>query len=167
MKRLLVSGFVLACGAQVNAQEVVYTPAATEACFANIVEGQNPDTCIGVSALACMEANEGGMSTVGMGDCLNRELEYWDARLNDIYHRVRAAAKATDTEMEEIGASVASQADAMRDMQRAWIAYRDATCEYERTMWGGGTGGGPATVACHMKLTAEQALYFEAQEGVN
>ena len=167
MKQLLVCGIVLMFGSQAHAQEMVYSPAATEACFADIAEGQNPESCIGVSALVCMDANEGGLSTVGMGGCLNRELEYWDARLNDVYHRVRAAAKATDAEMQEIGSSVASQADAMRDMQRAWIAYRDTTCEYERTMWGGGTGGGPATVACHMKLTAKQALYFEAQEGVN
>lgn len=167
MKQLLVCGFVLMFGSQSFAQEMVYSPAATEACFANMVEDQNPDTCIGVSALACMEVNEGGWSTVGMGGCLNRELEYWDARLNDVYHRVRAAAKATDVEIQEIGSSVSSQAGAMRDMQRAWIVYRDATCEYERTMWGGGTGGGPATVACHTKLTAKQSLYFEAQEAVN
>ena len=46
-------------------------------------------------------------------------------------------------------------------MQRAWIGWRDATCDYERAQWGGGTGGGPATVACLMRLTGEQALYLE------
>ena len=47
-------------------------------------------------------------------------------------------------------------------MQRAWIAYRDARCGYEYSLWQGGTGGGPASVACYMEVTGEQALYLES-----
>jgi uncharacterized protein YecT (DUF1311 family) len=48
-------------------------------------------------------------------------------------------------------------------MQRAWIGYRDAACAYEESQWGGGTGGGPASVDCAMRLTARQALALEAR----
>ena len=44
---------------------------------------------------------------------------------------------------------------------KRWIGYRDATCDYERSQWGGGTGGGPATLGCLMRLTGEQTLYLE------
>jgi uncharacterized protein YecT (DUF1311 family) len=64
--------------------------------------------------------------------------------------------------MADLGSAAPSQGDALKNMQRAWIAYRDATCDYERSHWGGGTGGGPATVSCLMYMTAEQALYLEA-----
>jgi uncharacterized protein YecT (DUF1311 family) len=48
-------------------------------------------------------------------------------------------------------------------MQRAWIGYRDAACDYERAQWGGGSGGGPATAGCLMRLTGEQALALEGR----
>jgi uncharacterized protein YecT (DUF1311 family) len=58
-------------------------------------------------------------------------------------------------------------AQALRDMQRAWIGFRDATCAFERAYWGGGTGGGGtggglAQVSCLMQMTGEQALYLKA-----
>ncbi|MEO0774677.1 MAG: lysozyme inhibitor LprI family protein, partial [Pseudomonadota bacterium] len=70
--------------------------------------------------------------------------------------------RASDAEMASIGASVASQEEALRAMQRAWIAYRDATCDYEYSQWGGGTGGGPALIGCIMRETGEQTLYLLA-----
>ncbi len=139
-----------------------FTPRATETCLAAMVEDQNPTSCIGASANVCMETTEGGWSTYGMSQCLDQELQYWDARLNTSYKTVRAKRKATDAEMAELGSAAPSQGDALKNMQRAWISYRDATCDYERSQWGGGTGGGPATVSCLMYMTAEQALYLEA-----
>jgi len=51
--------------------------------------------------------------------------------------------------------------ESLRTMQRAWISFRDASCLYEQAQWMGGTGGGPATQACHMHETARQALKLE------
>lgn len=154
--------------AQGMAQEgVIFSPAATETCMQDFGHLNDLSFCAGEAANACMEATPGGYSTVGMVGCYDAELQYWDARLNGAYKRVRAEAKAMDAEMKEIGSSAPSQADALRDMQRAWITYRDATCGYERTLWGGGTGAGPAGVACLMGLTAKQALYLEGLNGLN
>lgn len=167
MRSLVFCGVLFVAGMPASAQDMVFSPSETETCLAGLGEGQDAEACVGESARVCMEINEGGYSTVGIGACLNRELEYWDARLNAAYHQVRKSAKATDAEMKEIGSSVASQADALRDMQRAWITFRDAACDYERSLWGGGTGGGPATVACHMQHTARQTMYLEAQDSAN
>lgn len=147
------------------AQETVFSPSTTETCLQEMSVLTDPQNCIGASANICMEQSEGGSSTVGMGNCFNSELQYWDARLNVAYKQVRSNAEAIDAEMAEIGSSAPSQAQALLEMQRAWIAYRDATCIYQRTLWGGGTGGGPASVACHMFRTAEQALFLESQLG--
>ena len=158
MKYLVFLGLmgVPALGA---AQELSFSPAATEACLAQDTDdARTRITCIGLSANACMADTPGGATTVGMGGCLDAERAYWDARLNTAYAALMALEEGIDAEMAEIGATVPSRADALRAMQRAWIPYRDAACDYERAQWGNGTGAGPATLACLMQVTGEQAL---------
>lgn len=152
MKRLMV--MALLAGPAFAQDGLVFSPLATETCLMQIGGAQ----CIGLSANLCMEATEGGSSTYGMGGCLSREADYWDVRLNAAYQVQMQTARDNDAEF----GLVQSQAEALRDMQRAWIAYRDARCAYEYSLWQGGTGGGPASVACFMQLTGEQALYLES-----
>ncbi|MEM0946898.1 MAG: lysozyme inhibitor LprI family protein [Pseudomonadota bacterium] len=140
------------------AQDIAFSPDATLSCL----EDRGGEDCIGLSAGACTETPD-GYTTVGMGFCFGRERDWWDARLNAVYQALRAADQAEDTEMKDIGATVPEMAPALLDMQRAWIGYRDALCEYERTKWGGGTGQGPATAACQMHETARQTLLLEAR----
>lgn len=152
---------LLVCAAPAFAQEVVFSPDATQSCLER--DGAF-EVCIGASADLCMEQSPGGSSTVGMGACLWAEYAYWDDRLNAVYSTVMQSKKAMDAELKDLGSSAPQQAPALREMQRAWVGFRDALCEYERSWWGGGTGGGPATAACLMRATAQQALYLEAQE---
>ena len=107
----------------------------------------------------------GGDTTIGMIECLEGELGYWDGRLNAAYVKRVAIAKEQDAEMRELGSAAASIEESLRAMQRAWIAFRDASCLYEQAQWMGGTGGGPGTMACHMHETARQALKLEGWWG--
>jgi uncharacterized protein YecT (DUF1311 family) len=116
--------------------------------------------CAGRAARACI-AKPGQENTEGMVACLDAERRYWDARLNAAYVRQSAAARRQDAEMASIRATVASMETSLRAMQRAWIAYRDAACRHEQAQWMGGTGGGPATMSCHVHETARQALRLE------
>ncbi len=143
-----------------QAQDLLYSDAATEQCI-EASEGMAAADCAGRSANLCMTATSDGGTTIGMGGCLNRELAYWDSLLNRNYAQARDRAKSVDDEMRELGSVVTGLEAALRDMQRAWIPFRDATCSYERTQWGGGSGGGPATLACLMRMTAQQAVYLE------
>lgn len=137
----------------------VFDPLIVDACVTGQT-GLAREACIGVAAARCMDS-EGGSTTVGAGFCLGQELDYWDGRLNAAYAGLIARAEAMDAEMEELGSAVEKQAPALREMQRHWIAYRDAACVYERSRWGGGTGGGPASADCAMSLTAKQTLRLE------
>lgn len=157
----ILGALLLFAASGASAQEVIFSPSATEACLAGAADERAQRACIGLSAQTCMAETPGGETTVGMGGCLEREWQYWDARLNGIYQFRMAQAKSTDTEMADLGATVPSQADALREMQRAWIPFRDGKCGYEYSQWGGGTGGGPAITACLMGETGEQALYLE------
>ncbi len=138
-----------------SAQEVTFSSNATESCLAS---GKDAFACAGASAQACIDDTPGGYSTVGMGACLHREWEWWDERLNLSYGFALQHAKKFDVDN---GGFSASQEEALREMQRAWITFRDRKCDYVRSHWGGGTGGGPASVECLMTETAQQTEFIE------
>ena len=46
-------------------------------------------------------------------------------------------------------------------MQRAWIAFRDARCNWEAALWQGGTGAGPAQLSCLMVETGRQTMALQ------
>lgn len=138
------------------AQDVVFDTAAIDACFA----GGGWEECIGSGAGACMQATPGGDSTVGMVGCLDAELSYWDGLLNEAYAAAVDAAEAEDADPWD--ENQPSRRAALRDMQRAWIAFRDATCNYEVLEMYGGTGANLLWVDCLMRMTGEQALYLQS-----
>lgn len=121
-------------------------------------------SCIGIAAAACMET-EGGSTTVGMGFCLDQERQFWDAKLNQAYGEVMTGAKATDRELSDLGSAAEKQEPLLREMQRNWIGFRDAACGFERSRWGGGSGGGPGALQCLLTLTAQQYLWLDQYRG--
>lgn len=147
------------------AQDLAFDPGPTVDCLdqADWTEGP-PYDCVGEAADLCMSTSDGS-STVGMGFCLDAEWQWWDARLNRVYGDLMAQSKATDAANAEAGASVPSLAENLKAMQRAWIPFRDAACNYEMAQWGGGTGQGPALVGCLMIETGRQTLSMEARLG--
>lgn len=152
-------------GGAALAQETPFTPQATEACLAAATEEGVKAACLGLSANACMAAQPGGPSTAGDGACYAAETAYWDRRLNADYAELLKLEEAQAAEdaaaPEPQPAPQASPVEALRTMERAWIAYRDAACAYEYSTWGGGTGGGPAQELCLLTLTGRQALDLE------
>lgn len=136
------------------AQFVNFDIAPTAECLAQ----ERSNSCIGRAANACMENSETGYSTNGMSTCTDQEMAWWDDRLNAIYRESIEKLTALDTESPEYAPA---QADALKNMQRAWIPFRDAKCEFVATEWMGGSGAGPATIWCLMDETARQALYLE------
>lgn len=153
MKRLAIA--VVVSAAPVSAQELVFDMAPVDACL----QAGGGAECAGLAAELCMQASPSGMTTVGMGGCLDYERAQWDGWLNSVYQTLYATLAAEDVDAPSF---VPKQAEALREMQRAWIGFRDAKCDYEATQWGGGTGAGPATVSCHLDETARQMLYLQS-----
>lgn len=145
------------------AQDMRFEPIHTQACMDESLDFAQRLACIGASANQCMETTAGGYSTVAQMACVGAELAWWDARLNANYQAARARAKEFDQDQMQ-GANAVSVATSLRDMQRAWIAFRDAKCVYERSQWGGGTGGGVAEVWCQLYATAQQSMELEPVE---
>jgi uncharacterized protein YecT (DUF1311 family) len=111
---------------------------------------RDPLSCAGIVANACLAA-PGNESTAAMVECHSREYAVWDARLNAAYQKALAAAKAgNDREAEE----------GFRKVQRAWIAYRDASCEVPHLVFKG-TMAQPVRAACMLDMTARQSIWLE------
>ncbi|MEC8628794.1 MAG: lysozyme inhibitor LprI family protein [Pseudomonadota bacterium] len=155
MKHGLIIALTLMASEAVAQDDVVFHRELVQQCFDKSRAYGGSDSCIGSAADLCMEQNEGGYSTYGMSYCISLESEWWDEALNFEYARVLSEAAFLDGELSE---GLPSVAEALREMQRAWITYRDATCAFEAAQWGGGTGAGPAYNGCVMRLTAEQAI---------
>jgi uncharacterized protein YecT (DUF1311 family) len=74
-------------------------------------------------------------STVDLAACLNDAYKAADKKLNQVYG---AAHKALQLDEQR----------ALLNAERLWVQYRDADCSAERGLYGGGTGSGPAYLAC-------------------
>lgn len=171
MTRLTITATILSllaapAFAQDAAEEPEFDASVLETCLENASQrqqqGEDADrqSCIGAASDQCMEG-PGGYSTVGMSTCMGEELDLWDAKLNEAYRTLSEKARATDKDMGELGSAAEKQEPLLQDMQRKWIAFRDAACSFERSQWGGGSGGGPASVTCMMDVTAQQYIRLQ------
>jgi len=86
------------------------------------------------------------VSTADIVECLTEAYEDWDARLNAAY---RAAIEPLEGERRT----------QFRDVQRAWLAYRDASCGYYRS--GEGTIAAIEGNSCMVELTRTRAEELE------
>lgn len=158
MFRGLLCGAALALGGPVVAQQITYSDQGLQSCLS--AAGGNPaeqNMCIGGAFDMCSDISPNSGSTAVFAACADRELQFWDGMLNDQYGRLKAEARTLD---DEADANLPRDqfSDGLRDMQRAWIGYRDAACLFEAVQWRGGTMTGPAVIACRMEITAKQAL---------
>lgn len=155
---LLIS-LILALPAQ--SQDLVTKPELIDQCLLE-KKPQFHQSCLGVMASDCMNNNHGGDTTVGMGYCFDAELTVWDNKLNAIYKKLVRVETANDADAKSEGWNAPEKLPPLKEMQRKWISYRDALCDYEYSQWGGGTGGGPAIISCLASETGRQYLILKS-----
>ena len=98
-------------------------------------------------AIDCSNA----VSTYEMNTCADRDFEKADAKLNDIYKKALAHIAENGGEKPY---DAKSWEAALRDSQRAWVAFRDADCKGLVPMaWGGGTGTTLDVLGCMTSMT--------------
>jgi uncharacterized protein YecT (DUF1311 family) len=86
-------------------------------------------------------------SNAATADCYRTETAIWDDLLNENYKKL-------------LGTLDDQQTEKLRAMQRAWIAYRDTTCNF---YWDKiqGTMAGPMISACEARETARRAVLLQ------
>ena len=105
-----------------------------------------PASCIGVWSTACIQ-KAGNMSNGVLNDCYGQEAAAWDKRLNIAYAKASSGMEKDALEN-------------LRKAQRAWIAWRDATCKQPYLVFQG-TMAGPMESWCLLDITARQAIWME------
>jgi uncharacterized protein YecT (DUF1311 family) len=139
------------------AQTPDFSPAATQSCLLRTYDSVG---CIGVSAEVCIAAQPGASEAVQMA-CFDAERAYWDDRLEEAHANILAAAGVSDDMLQD-ETEVLRQVPAIRAMQERWVAYRDAFCAFEESVWAGAAGADAAVRQCLMTLTALQVLLLES-----
>ena len=139
-----------------------FDAAPVRACFDGAAPGEAAPSCIGTAAGLCMEASDGGYTTVGMAGCTSRETAEWDKLLNEVYRDLRAALEAEDARADPATGAGIDRSDALRDAQRAWIAFRDAECRLRLAQFQGGTISRLIGTGCVLNATARRALELRA-----
>jgi uncharacterized protein YecT (DUF1311 family) len=145
---VLISGATGPGGAQdekPTAQQTAAIRACAEKNQDDLIEAER-QCLFNLVAVPCQDT-EGGQSTYGMAHCFSLEAAIWDDLLNANYKSLR----------EDLDAP---QVARLREMQRAWIAARDATCAfYDAKIQG--TIAIPMGAACLARETARRALLLK------
>ena len=100
------------------------------------------DSLLSAEYAQCMEKS-GGV-TVEMKDCLTAEDERIEALLNATYKKTMQA-------MDE------KQKTLLRDSQRAWLKYREGSCDTMMSVLGG-TSAGLITTGWRLEMTARRVV---------
>ena len=95
----------------------------------------------------CANSTRLSASNNATADCYRTETAIWDDLLNENY-------KSLVADLDD------EQKAKLRDMQRAWIAYRDSTCGFYYTKIQG-TMAQPMGAACAARETARRALLLK------
>lgn len=85
---------------------------------------------------------------IALTQCAAQDAAFWDGLLNNAYQQVIARSDA-DTERN------------LREAQRAWITFRDLTCEMEMARYTGGTIAPMILQDCMARLTERRARDLE------
>lgn len=151
---------VAALGGWIGLAAMAGEPAEVRACLS---AADSPIECVGTTVDDCV-ALPGGETTAGMVACIAAESAAWDEILNDEYQATMSALRAADA-MEELAPPDLTRERALREAQRAWVAFRDAECRAHHALWGGGTLRQVVGANCVMVETAERAIELRQMRG--
>ena len=133
------------------AQNLRFTPQDDlnmTACLEEAINDEERNNCIGSAARQCFEEPD-GYTTLGTTECYLREETWWDQKLNESYADLRQ--RLSDDLF-----------NALKEAQIAWIAYRDAKCDFAYKFYGDGTIRHILFSNCKLHTTAARANELSA-----
>ncbi len=99
-------------------------------------------------AFAAEQCDRNDQTQTGMNLCAKADFDVVDAKLNQLYKQLAAKAEGDEK-------------NALRDAQRAWVAYRDKECLYETAGSEGGSIRAMEESECATALTNARIKDFE------
>lgn len=93
------------------------------------------------------------VATSDQVSCLSKAKDAADAKLNDLYKKLRQRLEGGD-------------ADRLVETQRTWVKYRNENCLAERELYVGGTAATPAYLACSEETTRDRTRELQVTYAV-
>lgn len=121
--------------------------------------------CQGLLDEACMDGEPDGRTTLGMSQCSYAEAAFWDERLNEEWGRVIALVKQADADDRGLEPEYAVREEKLRAAERAWVAFRDAQCAFDYSVFGSGSMRLMLYPDCLSRMTFERLRDLMAIEG--
>jgi uncharacterized protein YecT (DUF1311 family) len=87
-------------------------------------------------------------TTISIANCFAASGKEANDKLNRLYGQIMTVLGPGDQQR-------------LQNAQRLWVSYRDATCNAEKNLWDGGTGGNPAYLACTDDETRHRLDYLQ------
>lgn len=141
----LLTAAALACAPAAAEPNANAAEAELRACLASTDDAGRPaEDCLNAAMSPCVNA-PGGETTLGAIACASAALTAWDKLLNEYYLEARAGLDAEGQL-------------ALRDAQRAWISFRDKSCDVWLAVFRGGSLGRQIRADCLRETTARRAL---------
>lgn len=91
--------------------------------------------------------------------CADREFHKYDAELNQVYGVLAKAALGDNKLQHGYGPP---PFNALRDAQRAWIAFRDTNCHWKSTAFYGGSEQAVIVASCRALATRDRVVELKA-----
>jgi uncharacterized protein YecT (DUF1311 family) len=91
-------------------------------------------------------------------ECSDREFRKYDAELNRLYAVLLKDAASMNEPQRGYGPP---PVQALREAQRAWVAYRDANCHWKSTAFYGGSGQSVILSSCRAIATRDRVEEFK------
>ena len=139
-----------------NAQVVDNT--VIGACYNKMNDNQGGGNCFGIASNTCQNsrtADFDGNITYGITQCLNAEMQVWDALLNSNY---QSLLKLLVQQEDGAFTNDPDRSDALQNAQRAWIKFRDTECMRLYAQWQDGTIRSNVHASCMLNMTARRAV---------
>ncbi len=96
-----------------------------------------------------LDCKKGGETTVDMKECANKELAEVTKKINETYNTYR---KLLDPKQQK----------ELKEVQLAWIKYKDLRCAFEYSFFEGGTMAGLVGTSCLINITNQRLKELEA-----
>lgn len=136
------------------------------ACFEASAMAGKVLPCVPEAAEACLQTIPGygkiGADPAAITECIAPVAAWWDHKATAEYERVLAAY--LEMEGGNGGVQMApDRSEALKALQAAWLAYRDAKCANEVAGFGIGAGAPMAAESCRLWESAEHAVYLSGR----
>ena len=146
-----------------------FVSAVTE-CYAAARDADAAEGCMGRATEACIAAIGADGATPALAFCGQVEAEAWDGPLNEAYQALVVQAKEADAHYRTIDGleGFAVEEESLRAAQRAWLAFRQAECDYAYARQGSGSLRGIVHPGCLASFTARRTIELRryGEEGI-